>query len=244
MRKNYKITIEYDGTDFVGWQRQANGRSVQGEIEQALQRITSSYIPVTGAGRTDAGVHARGQVANFFLDTNPDESDLLRSINGLVGRDIVIHDIETVPDSFSARYSATAREYSYFISPTPAAIGRQYSWQIGYRLDLPLMNDAASMLIGARDFRSFCRTASATDDTQCTVSRATWEREGDGRIVFHIRANRFLHGMVRAIVGTIIDIGRGHMGIEALPEILSSLDRRQAGQAAPPHGLFLERVIY
>ncbi|MDD8019137.1 MAG: tRNA pseudouridine(38-40) synthase TruA [Bacteroidota bacterium] len=244
MTKNVKIIIEYDGTDFVGWQRQPNGRSVQGEIEDALRQIFSEKINVVGSGRTDSGVHARGQAANFFIPSSADVNDLLRSLNGLIFDDIVIHDVQVVEEKFSARYSAKEREYRYFITQMQTALERRYCWHVGYQLDIAKMNDAASKLIGSHDFQTFCRAEAATEHYLSSVFDARWDVESTGKLFFTIRANRFLHGMVRLIVGTLVDVGRGFTSVEEFEKIFHSHDVRNTGQSAPAHGLFLERVVY
>jgi tRNA pseudouridine38-40 synthase len=243
MSKNFKIVIEYDGTNFVGWQRQKNGRSVQEVIENALHTVTREQMTVTGAGRTDAGVHARGQTANFHSDTQLSTGELLRALNGLAPDDVAILSVDEVADSFSARYSAKEREYRYYISRQPSVFDRKFSWRAGYELNIPLMNIVSGSLIGIHDFQAFCKVESTVENYLCAVSLAQWEGD-DRKIVFTIRANRFLHGMVRALVGTIVNVGRGYTAHEAFDVILQSKDRSNAGQAAPPQGLFLERVIY
>jgi tRNA pseudouridine38-40 synthase len=243
MKKNFKIVIEYDGTDFVGWQRQANGRSVQETIENALEKIVQQNVGIVGAGRTDSGVHARGQVANFSIDTSISPKELSRALNGVLPDDVAIRSVNEADLDFSARYSATAREYGYYISRVPTAINRRYSWSLGYQLDVPAMNSLCGEFIGKHDFQSFCKADSSADNYLCTVMDASWS-EREGSLLFTIRANRFLHGMVRALVGTMVDIGRGHRSPGNFSEILSSKKRTKAGQSAPPHGLFLERVIY
>ncbi len=243
MSKNFKIVLEYDGTNFVGWQRQKNGRSVQEVIEHALQTVTRKQITVTGAGRTDSGVHARGQVANFHSDTQMTTVELLRALNGVTPEDVAIHSVDEAMDSFSARYSAKEREYRYYISRTPSVFNRKFSWPTGYDLDVPLMNTVSSSLIGIHDFQAFCKIESTVENYLCSVSIAQWEGD-DRKIVFTIRANRFLHGMVRALVGTIVNVGRGYTPHKDFAVIMQSKNRSNAGQAAPPQGLFLERVIY
>jgi tRNA pseudouridine38-40 synthase len=243
MRRNIKIVLEYDGTDFVGWQRQPNGRTVQEEIENALQRMTGLKINVVGSGRTDSGVHARGQTANFFIDVSTSVADILRSLNGLTGDDIVIHSIAEVDEKFSARYSAKEREYKYYISHRSTAIDRRYCWQLGYELDSRAMNTASLYILGSHDFQSFCRVDSDVDHYVCNVFASEWQQH-DEKTVFMIRANRFLHGMVRALVGTMVDVGRGFTTVEGFKTILCAKQRQSAGQSAPAQGLFLERVVY
>ena len=242
--RNIKIIIEYDGTDFVGWQRQAAGRSVQAEIEAVLRKVTDEYVVITGAGRTDAGVHARGQVANFKIESSIGTIDLGRALNGLLPDDIVIHGVEEVDERFSARYSARERTYRYFISTKLTAIERRFCWQLFYPLEMERLHEASRMIARTTDFQSFCRANSGVDNYLCTVSEAKWELQPSGMLVFLIRANRFLHGMVRALVGTMVDVGRGYLTVQELKEIIEAKDRKKAGMAAPPHGLFLEQVLY
>ncbi|MEI7907801.1 MAG: tRNA pseudouridine synthase A, partial [Bacteroidota bacterium] len=160
MKRNIKLLIEYDGTDFVGWQRQLNGRTVQEEIEKALKTITQEEIGIVGAGRTDSGVHARGQVANFNTSSILTLNDFYRGLNGIVPDDIVIRKAEEADEKFSARYSATAREYRYVISKNPTAIDRKYCWQIGYQFDIEKMNRIALSILEMQDFQSFCKSDS------------------------------------------------------------------------------------
>lgn len=242
--RNIKIVLEYDGTDFVGWQRQANGRSVQEEIENVLRTVTDEYVVITGSGRTDAGVHARGQVANFKIESAITVNDLRRALNGLLSDEIVVHSVEEVDERFSARYSARERTYRYFISRTATAINRRFCWQLFYPLDIGLMNQANGLVVRTKDFQSFCRANAGVDNFLCNVFEARWEERSPGDLVFVIRANRFLHGMVRALVGTIVDVGRGYLSLEEFQRIIEAKDRRRAGMAAPPQGLFLEEVLY
>jgi tRNA pseudouridine38-40 synthase len=242
--RNVKIVLEYEGTDFVGWQRQANGRSVQEEIESVLETLTEELITVVGAGRTDAGVHARGQVANFKLQSSIAVSDLHRALNGLLPDDIVVHSAQEVDERFSARYSARERFYRYFISRTASAIQRRFRWQLFYPLNIELMNQASRLILETKDFQSFCKVNSGVDNCVCNVLQADWSQPSALEMVFSVRANRFIHGMVRAIVGTIVDIGREYISLEEFKEIIDAKDRRRAGMAAPPQGLFLEEVVY
>ena len=242
--RNIKIIIEYDGTDFVGWQRQANGRSVQEELEKILRMLTDEYVTVTGAGRTDAGVHARGQVANFKIESPISVNDLHRALNGLLTDDIAVHSAEEVPENFSARYSARERLYRYFISRSSTAIERKYCWQLSYPLNVDVMNQACALIRETTNFQSFCKANSGVEDYLCNILEAEWKSPSPRQLIFSIRANRFLHGMVRAIVGTIVDVGREHITLEEFKEIIHAKDRRKAGMAAPPQGLFLEEVVY
>ncbi len=241
----YRLLIEYDGTRYSGWQIQPNQSTVQESLEQALATVLRQPTALTGSGRTDAGVHARGQVAHF---TTPDAIDafrLVRSLNGLLPNDIAVLDVRPAPDGFHARYDAWKRRYHYYISTQARALDRHYRWNIRPAPELDLMNQAARSLLGTHTFSAFCRTKSETQNRVCTVEHARWvaeDRPGDAR--FEIAADRFLHGMVRAIVGTLVKIGQGRWPIDDVPRILASEDRREAGPAAPPHGLVLEQVWY
>jgi tRNA pseudouridine38-40 synthase len=241
--RNLRLLLEYDGTDFVGWQIQANGRSVQGEIAKALGRVLQEQVNLIGAGRTDAGVHARGQVANFRTSNGIAPAALLSALNGLLPPDIRVRTLEDVPEAFHARFDARGRRYRYFIGRLPRAIGRQYQWSLRRELDLPVLRRIAERIVGDHDFEAFCKAAAEVDHYRCIVVSAVWE-EGDGLLVFDIRANRFLHGMVRALVGTMVDVGRGHTTEEEFVAILAGRDRTRVGMAAPAHGLILEEVLY
>ncbi len=241
--RNVKLELEYDGTDFVGWQYQENGRSVQGELENALRTILQEDVRVIGAGRTDAGVHARGQVANFRTAREIEESKLAKSLNGVLPRDVVVRNAERVGEEFHARYSAKARAYRYYISQCATALLRNYSWSLNYALDIEAMKQTSSLVVGERDFTSFCKNEADVKHYICNVYSASWTFEGS-MLEFEIKANRFLHGMVRALVGTMVDIGRGYRSLASFQQILSAKDRAAAGMAAPPQGLFLEYIEY
>jgi tRNA pseudouridine38-40 synthase len=241
--RNIKLTLEYDGTHFVGWQTQANGRSVQEEVTKVLRQVLQEKVTLHGAGRTDSGVHARGQVANFLTTSAFDVSPLLNALNGNLPDDVCILVIEEVPERFRARQDAKSRIYRYYVSLAPIAIARRYQWYVKYSLDVDLMNVIAASIIGDWDFESFCKFAADVDHFRCTVMKSEWTSLRGG-LVYEIRANRFLHGMVRTLVGTMVDMGRGHTPAAAFPEIMNARDRTKAGMAAPAHGLFLEEVIY
>jgi len=242
--RNIKLILEYDGTDYVGWQIQPNGPSIQAELEKALRQILQQEVTTIAAGRTDAGVHARGQVANFRTDRGMDTGAIVKGLNALLPRQIVVLAAEEVDASFHARYSAKGRVYRYYLSLQPSAIERDFAWYVGgYELDLNLMHTCAECLIGEHDFASFCKADSGVDSYLCTVKRAVWSQQGS-KLVFEICANRFLYGMVRALVGTMVEIGRGHRPLEDFKRILDARDRRAAGMSAPARGLFLEEIIY
>ncbi len=238
-----RMLVEYDGTDFAGWQVQPNGRTVQEEIERGLRQILQKPVSIVGGGRTDAGVHARGQVASFRTEGAVDPMMLQRGLNGVLPEDVVIRGMERVDDEFHARYSARERRYTYTILRHPTALERRFSWQIFYPLDLPLLNACAERLVGEHDFASFCKADSDAKDTICTVRLASWTF-GDGFLRFEVAANRFLYGMVRALVGTQIDVARGYTPRESFDTIVAAKDRRAAGVAAPARGLCLEEIRY
>ncbi len=241
--RNIKLLIEYDGTNYCGWQRQENGLTIQAEIENVLSKVLQENVSIIGAGRTDAGVHARGQVANFRTETSLELKEIHSALNGLLPEDIVIHSVEDVHIDFHARYSAKERVYSYCITQRPTALTRLYSWHLNYNLKLDVMRWAAASIIGVHDFESFCKANSEVDHHRCNVMAAQWECE-DARLKFTIRADRFLHGMVRALVGTMVNVGRGYTRLEEFVKILEKKNRSEAGQAAPAKGLVLEEIVY
>ena len=241
--RNVRLLLEYDGTNFVGWQRQQEGRSIQGEIESVLAQILQERVNVIGAGRTDAGVHARGQVANFRTESSLSIGEIGGGLAGLLPDDIVPLECGEVPPEFHARYSAKERSYSYHILLKPSALLRNYSWHLKYGLDVSLMEKAAEVVVGKRNFESFCKTGSGPDNHECVVSQSQWSRS-DPALLYEIRANRFVRGMVRALVGTMVDVGRGHLSLNDFAASFEKRDRKEAGMSAPARGLVLESVVY
>jgi tRNA pseudouridine38-40 synthase len=246
MVKNFKIIIEYDGTSYHGWQRQPNGPSIQQAIEDALQTMTRQNITLIGSGRTDAGVHALGQTANFKCETRLDPGELQKGLNSLLPGDIVIRQCQIAHQEFHARYDVQSKRYRYWIlnSPLPTAIGRQYSWWVRSALDIPAMQEAADMIIGEHDFKAFEATGSPRGHTRRRVVQALWERQTRGRITFDISADGFLRYMVRNIVGTLVWVGLHKITPARFQEVLNSMDRTHAGATAPARGLFLMEVSY
>ena len=238
--------LEYDGTDYCGWQRQSGIPSIQEELEKALSTcFKGDHIPVTGSGRTDAGVHARGQTVHFTVPQLTSVSKLCRSLNGLLPPAIAVNMVANAPDGFHARFDARSRRYHYYVSLIPIALERTFRTWLKVTPDFELMNEASRILIGEHHFGAFCRTQSLTTNRICRLSHAAWVPEPPfGYWRFEIQGNRFLHGMVRAIVGTLLQIGTKKRSIENLKRTLASQDRRAAGPAAPAHGLVLEEVTY
>jgi tRNA pseudouridine38-40 synthase len=247
MRRNFKLVIEYDGTVYHGWQRQGSTRTIQGTIEAVLQTMTGQTVRLIGSGRTDAGVHATGQVANFCLETRLSAEVFKKGLNSLLPLDIVIKDCAAVDEAFHARFDARSKVYDYRIlnRPTPAALFRQYAWHIRYPLELEAMRKAMLCLRGQHDFSAFEAAGSPRSHAVRTVTDMNLtERDGDGYVVFSIEADGFLRHMVRNIVGTLVDVGLGKVSPGAFEDILISKDRKQAGITAPARGLFLREVKY
>ena len=239
----YKMILEYDGTEFAGWQYQTNGRSVQGEVETGLARITGEKIRIVGAGRTDAGVHARGQVSSFRSGTRMQPARMTHGMNGVLPPDVAVLRTEIAPPGFHARFDATARHYSYRIIRRPSALLRKYAWHVGYSLDSSLLATCARQIVGERDFRPFCKEGSAVSNYLCRVTRAEWIEEGEV-LAFHIVANRFLYGMVRALIGSMVDVARGKKPVDDFLRMLQSPGRSRSAPSAPALGLVLEQVDY
>ena len=241
----YRMIVEYDGRAFSGWQTQPDRPTIQQEIEAAASTALRMPVSVVGSGRTDAGVHARGQVAHFEVEHEIDLNRLRASLNGILPPSIAIRHLERAPDGFHARYDARLRRYHYYVATGFRALDRHFRWRIRPDTDFGRMNAAAHDLIGTRDFGAFCRTQSETENRVCRVDRAEWIREDDqGNWHFAISADRFLHGMVRAVVGTLLEIGQGKRCADDLSNVLRTRDRRAAGPAAPAFGLVLEYVGY
>ncbi|MCK4223547.1 MAG: tRNA pseudouridine(38-40) synthase TruA [candidate division Zixibacteria bacterium] len=241
--RNIKLEIEYDGTDFYGWQVQPKLRTVQGEIQDNLKTILGHDVNLIGSGRTDVGVHALGQVANFKTKNLLDKESILRGLNGLLPDDIVIKKVEEVGLDFNARYSAKSRLYKYRVYLGRAAILRRYVWEVLFSLNLDEILKATDGILGEHDFSSFCVTESTKQNNICKVTSATWEKS-ENELTFRIEADRFLHNMVRSLVGTLIEIGRGYFSVSDFFDIMNAKDRRKAGPTAPACGLCLVEVKY
>lgn len=241
--RNIKLTLEYDGTDFNGWQWQPSRRTVQGTLQSAVDNLVQESPKLYAAGRTDAGVHALGQVVNFKTNTILDLASIRQGLNSYLPSDLVVLNTEEVDEGFHARFDAEKRKYRYVISKRPLAIGRQFSWFCKYDLDFSRMQKASNFLLGEHVFSSFCKETEDEEHYLSNVERAVWQ-EDENQATFEICARRFLRHMVRVIVGTLVDVGRGRLEPGEFKEILESKDRRRAGTTAPAKGLRLERVYY
>jgi tRNA pseudouridine38-40 synthase len=239
------ITLSYDGTRYHGWQVQPNGPSVQEKLQWALSTILRQDIQVTGAGRTDAGVHARMMVAHFDVETMDYElQDLMYKLNRLLPQDIALQKIEPVSDEMHARFSATSRTYHYYIHTVKDPFLRAYSCELHYPLDFQLMNEAAAILMEYEDFGAFCKAHADVKTTLCHITAAQWHQTSLSSWYFEITANRFLRNMVRAVVGTLIDVGRGRLSLDDFRKVIEGKRRTEAGESMPANALFLEEVKY
>ena len=243
--RTLKITLSYDGTRFVGWQRQAEGESIQGLLEDALARFEGGPVVAHGAGRTDAGVHALGQVASARVAFSHDPATLTRALNVHLPPEVRVVSVEDAADDFHARFSAGGKTYRYRIRNTPVAdpFDRAFSWHLPEPLSFDAMNHAAALLVGTHDFSAFRSAGSELSTPVRTVTRSAWQHAG-GLVTYEIAGDGFLRHMVRAIVGTLVEVGRGWRQPEEMAALLASGARADAGATAPPHGLFLVSVDY
>lgn len=246
--RTLKLTVQYDGTNYVGWQRQPNGVSIQALLEDALAPIEGRAVDVHGAGRTDAGVHALAQVASVRIGAELEPPTLFRALNAVLPDDVRVLAVEEVPAEFHARFSAVAKTYEYRIvnAPIVSAFVHRYVWHIPQPLDLDAMRAAAEPLTGRHDFAAFQGAGSAVASTERTIVRLEWEDGGgfDLPIVMRLTGDGFLRHMVRNIAGTLVEIGVGRWDPWRVLELLEGRDRTQAGPTAPARGLFLTRVTY
>jgi len=236
--------LSYDGTNYHGWQVQPNGISVQGELQRVLSTLLRQDVSITGAGRTDAGVHARVMAAHFDFEGDIDCQQLAYKMNRMLPQDIVVDRIEEVSIDMHARFSATERTYHYYIHTRKDPFLRHYSCEIHYPLDFAAMNEAGRILTTYEDFGAFCKAHSDVKTTLCHVTRAEWIQTGENTWYFVITANRFLRNMVRAVVGTLVDVGRGRLSLEDFRKVIEGKKRSDAGDSMPGNALFLEDVRY
>ena len=243
MERNIKIVLEYEGTAYHGWQFQKNAHSVQEKVEESIFKLTGEKVRVTAAGRTDAGVHARGQVVNFKIKKPLPLHKIEMGLNAHLPADIAVKTAEEVPADFNARFWAKQRIYHYYISTERTALKRNFCWQFFPEFDGALLHQLAEMVIGEHDFGAFSRVEVQSNHKRCAVYESVWKHEGS-MWIYRIAANRFLHGMVRSIVGTMIDVARHRISMDDFRQIFESRDRTRAGPAAPAKGLVLEEVLY
>ena len=240
----YFIELQYEGAAYCGWQRQPDQPTVQGAIEDALTKLLRQPTEIVGAGRTDTGVNASFYVAHFDTAESIDEGRIAHKLNAILPHDIAIQRIYGVADDLHARFDAVEREYTYFLAPKKSPFRRHSAWICYYSLNVEQMNEAAEYLLKVEDFTTFAKLNSNNKTNICHVSHAKWEIESDGTLRFTIRADRFLRNMVRAIVGTLVDVGRGRYTVEEFRDIVDSRDLSRASSGAQPQGLFLSNVKY
>lgn len=238
------ITLSFDGTNYHGWQIQPNSDSVQQRLQEALSTLLRQPIEVVGAGRTDTGVHARMMVAHFDWEELIDGKQLAYKLNKFLPQDIAVQEVRLVDEEMHARFSATSRTYHYFIHMRKDPFQQAYSWQVPFKLDFEKMNEAAKVLLEYKDFTSFSKVNTDTKTNLCDVKEAFWEEIAPDRWRFTITANRFLRNMVRAIVGTLVEVGRGRLSPEDVRRIIETKDRCSAGESVPAKGLFLVDIKY
>jgi tRNA pseudouridine38-40 synthase len=239
------LVLEYDGSRYAGWQRQPDQPTIQEAVETALFQLTQCTIAVVGAGRTDSGVHALGQVVSFRIERNWTPHAWIRGFNARLPEDIAVRSAAIMPDDFHARYAARGKLYEYriFNRPERPALDRAYLWHVHKPLAHGAMEEGATHLVGSHDFSSFQGTLTDNEDPICDLRQLSLTRQGDV-VLIHAYADRFLKHMVRAIVGTLVEVGHGKRSPESLADILAAQSRTAAGRTAPPHGLFLVRVDY
>lgn len=243
--QRYFIYFSYDGTAYHGWQVQPGSNSVQQEMQRALSLLMGRDMSVVGAGRTDAGVHAHMMVAHFDTDEPiADCPQLAYKLNRVLPRDIAVDRVVSVPSDCHARFSAVARTYHYYIHTRKDPFRDKYSCEIHYDLDYELMNEACKLLMEYEDFGAFCKSGSDVATTLCRITEAYWSKDGDTTYHFRITANRFLRNMVRAIVGTLVEVGRHRITLEEFCQVIEGGRRTDAGESMPAHALFLEDVRY
>lgn len=242
--RNFKLNIQYDGTDFYGWQVQTNDRTVQGDIENAFGEIMPGQkITLIGSGRTDSGVHALNQIANIKIDTKMSADEILKALNSKLGRDVWISQCQEVDDEFHARFSAGRREYQYNITKDYSPFNRNTSWWVRYPLDEDLLNECACLIKGEKDFTTFCKATAEVNNKICTVIESNWNWQGEF-LQYKISANRFLQHMVRFLVGTMVEVARGRISIEDFKVLLDNSHKTLSVFRAPAQGLFLVNIHY
>jgi tRNA pseudouridine38-40 synthase len=241
--KNYKLIIQYDGTNYCGWQIQLNADSVQGIVQDSINKITRESVNLIGAGRTDAGVHSLGQTANFRIENELDLYRFKHSLNSTLPRDIAVTSIEEVDEEFHSRYDAVKRSYIYLIAKGKTPFYDRYSWWYHGKIDCSELNRLSVCLLGEYNFTAFSRKASETENKICNIHEIRW-KEWKGLVVFYVEADRYLHGMVRTMVGTLLNSLKLGKNIDYIWNIINKKERESAGEAVPAKGLFLYKVKY
>lgn len=239
----YFIKLAYNGTHYHGWQCQPNASSVQEMMNKAVSTLLNTEINLMGAGRTDSGVHAKEMYAHFDLETSFDIPNLVHKLNSYLPKDIAVYDIIPVQDEAHTRFDATKRTYEYYINTFKDPFLQEQSWYFHQSLDLDLMNEAAELLFNYTDFQCFSKVNTDVNTFDCTIFEANWKQE-NGKLIFTISANRFLRNMVRAIVGTLINIGLHKITLADFNAIIKSKNRDKAGFSVPAHGLYLTKIEY
>lgn len=241
---NFCITIEYDGKDFSGWQLQPNARTVQGELESALQTLNSGeLVRIHGAGRTDAGVHASGQVASFTLHQQWDVEELRRAINGNTSKDVHVHSCHLESDDFHARFTAKRRKYVYRCRIDETILDRNFVWRLGWSPQIETLQSCADIIKGDHDFTTFSKWSSEVKNRRCIVYQSEWINDGDF-VIYTIEADRFLQHLIRYLVGTMMEVARGKITVEDFVNLLEACDPKAKIAKAPPQGLCLEEITY
>ena len=242
--KNFKITIQYDGTSYSGWQIQKDQDTIQGKIKECIESIVhETNINIIGSGRTDSGVHALGQVANFKVKSNMNDKDFKKAINAKVPRDIRIIKTEIVDDNFNSRFSALKREYIYKIKKTVSPFDYKYYWDYKYDFNPDKLDECAQIILDNNNFYNFCRHSPDVSNYFCSIESSLWEANGND-LVYTIKANRFLHHMVRMLVGTMLEVSRSRININDFKKLFNEETKNNKVLTAPAKGLFLSKVYY
>jgi len=239
----YLIQLSFKGTNFHGWQKQVNVKTVQQELDEKLSLLVGENIETLGCGRTDAGVHSKQFFAHFDTEKNIDTENTILKLHKFLSKDIAIITLQNVDEKFHARFDADYRVYEYWITQKANPFLNEFAWFVYGGLDIDAMNDAAKLLLTHQDFECFSKVHTDVNNFLCDITFAEW-KQTDEKLIFTIKSNRFLRNMVRAIVGTLIEVGRNRLTIEQFKKILESKNRSEAGQSVPAHGLFLNEVHY
>ena len=241
---NYKLKISYNGENYSGWQIQPNKKTIQGEIEKSLKDLFGKKIDLIGSGRTDSGVHAHNQIANFHFNTNIPEEKIAKAINSKLSNDIYIKTCKRVTNDFHSRFDAINRHYIYNISSQFCPFNYSYEWYIKWKnIDFNILSKCSEMIVGEHDFISFCKSSSIKESNACIVEKSMWNIDNN-KMIYEIIANRFLHHMVRFLVGTMIEVSRGRISLKDFENLLKGGENKNKILSAPAKGLFLKKINY